>query len=77
MGKIRFAKLNVLATSENHHMAARHGIMSTLTRALLLCQGRPKQGTIGLMSKSASQNLVNDVLNKYETCLEKSTNLRY
>ena len=75
VGKVKFTKLNVLATSENQRIAVRYGVMSTPT-LLFICQGRPIQGIIGLMSKFALQNLVNDVLNKYKTCLEKSTQLK-
>ena len=74
VGKVKFTKLNVLATSENQHIAVHYGIMSTPT-LLFLCHGRPIQGIIGLMPKSELQKLVDDVLSKYKTCLEKSTQL--
>ena len=74
VGKVKFTRLNVLANTENQHIAARYGVMSTPT-LLFLCHGRAIQGIIGLMPKSELQKLVDDVLNKYKTCLEKSTQL--
>jgi len=74
-GKIKFAKLNVLASSTNEEIANNFGIMSTPT-LLFLCKGRPVGQAVGLMSKEDLERGLNDMLARYRGCLSQSTELR-
>jgi thioredoxin 1 len=74
-GKIKFAKLNVLADPLNQQIADNFGIMSTPT-LLFLCKGRPVGQVVGLQSKEDLERGLNDILARYTTCLSQSTELR-
>ena len=73
--KIKFAKLNVLASPSNQEIANNFGVMSTPT-LLFLCRGRPVGQAVGLMSKEDLERGLNDMLARYRGCLSKSTELR-
>jgi thioredoxin 1 len=74
-GKVKFAKLNILADPLNQEIANNFGIMSTPT-LLFLCKGRPVGQVVGLQSKEDLERGLNDVLARYTTCLSQSTELR-
>jgi thioredoxin 1 len=74
-GKIKFAKLNVLANSLNQEIASNFGVMSTPT-LLFLCRGRPVGQVVGVQSKEDLERGLNDILSRYASCLAQSTALR-
>jgi thioredoxin 1 len=74
-GKMKFARLNVLADPLNQQIADNFGIMSTPT-LLFLCKGRPVGQVVGLQSKEDLERGLNDILARYTTCLSQSTELR-
>jgi len=74
-GRIKFAKLNVLASPTNQEIANNFGIMSTPT-LLFLCRGRPVGQVVGLQSKEDLERGLQDVLARYHECLSQSTELR-
>jgi thioredoxin 1 len=74
-GKIKFAKLNVLASPSNQEIANNFGVMSTPT-LLFLCSGRPVGQAVGLMSKGDLEKGLNGMLARYKGCLSQSTELR-
>jgi thioredoxin 1 len=71
-GRIRFARLNVLANPFNKKMAFRLGVMSTPT-IVFFCQGRTVEQLAGLMTKKQLERKFDDVLQKYKQCLKQST----
>lgn len=71
-GRIRFARLNVLANPFNKKMAFRLGVMSTPT-IVFFCQGRTVETVAGLMTKMQLEKKFDDLLQKYQQCLQQST----
>lgn len=74
-GKVKFAKLNVLKSQENQHIAVKYGIMSTPT-LIFFCDGRPIETVTGFQPKERLRQLVDDVIDKHRECIEKSTELK-
>lgn len=74
-GRVKFAKLNILADSTNQEIAGNYGVMSTPT-LMFFCGGRPTGQTVGMMSKEDLAKALNDMLGRYRTCLAQSTQLR-
>jgi len=74
-GRIKFAKLNILADPLNKEIADNFGIMSTPT-LLFLCKGRPVGQVVGLQSKEDLERGLNDILARHMACLTQSTELR-
>jgi len=75
VGKMKFAKLNVLESSANQEAATNMGIMSTPT-LMFFCNGRPVGQTVGLMSKEELSKTLDDMLGRYKICIKQSTDLR-
>jgi len=73
-GKMKFAKFNVLKSDKNREIAIKYGIISTLT-LMFFCDGRPIEGVTGLMPKEHLRRIIEDVIGKYQECLERSTKL--
>lgn len=73
--KVKFAKLNVLASGENQRIAAKFGIMGTPT-LVFFCDGRPIETVAGFQPKERLKQLVDDVISKHRECIEKSTVLK-
>jgi len=73
--KVKFAKLNVLASQENQRTAAKYGIMGTPT-LVFFCDGRPVEAVTGFQPKERLKQLVNDVIDKHQECIEKSTEFK-
>lgn len=73
--KVKFAKLNVLESSENQQIAAKYGIMGTPT-LVFFCDGRPIETVAGFQPKERLKQLVDDVISKHQECIEKSTVLK-
>jgi thioredoxin 1 len=74
-GKIKFAKLNVLANSDNRGIAVHHGVMSTPT-LLFFCEGRPVEQNVGLMTKEQLRKIMDDMLERHTKCIKQSTELK-
>jgi thioredoxin 1 len=74
-GKIKFVKFNILAHEANRQVASNFGVMSTPTLAFF-CSGRPLGQMMGFMSKEQLEKVLDDVLQRYKTCLLQSTELR-
>ncbi len=73
--KVKFAKLNVLATHENQQIAVKYGIMGTPT-LVFFCDGRSVETVTGFRPKEALKQLVDDVIGKHRECIEESTELK-
>lgn len=73
-GRVKFVKLNVLASPENRHVAVEQGIMGTPTLTFF-CEGRPVETVAGFQPKDRLIALVDDVIAKHRDCLAQSTEL--
>jgi thioredoxin 1 len=74
-GRIKFAKLNILENETNREMATNLGVMGTPT-LMFFCGGRSTGQTVGFMTKEQFEHVLDDMLQKYKTCLWQSTELR-
>lgn len=74
-GKIKFAKLNVLANPDNRGIAVHHGIMSTPT-LLFFCEGRPVEQNVGVILKEQLRKIMDDMLERHAKCIKQSTELK-
>ncbi|MCS7098154.1 MAG: thioredoxin family protein [Candidatus Methanomethyliaceae archaeon] len=75
-GKVKFVRMNIFESDGNRELAEGLGIMSTPT-LMFFCNGRPIMYLIGFMSEGELENIVNDMLNKHHSCLEKSSKISY
>lgn len=73
--RIRFVKVNILEDPNNRLIADNYGVMSTPT-LLFLCRGRPMGQVVGLMSKEDLERGLDDILWRYQQCLNQSTEFR-
>ncbi len=74
-GKIKFAKLNVLESSENQESATSQGVMGTST-LMFFCQGRPLGQTVSFMPIEELEKVLENMLGRYKYCLMQSSDLR-
>ena len=74
-GKVKFAKINVLKSHENQHVAIKYGVMGTPT-LVFFCDGRPVETAVGFQPKERLRQLVDDVISKHRECVKKSTELK-
>jgi len=74
-GKVKFGKLNVLATPENRELASSNGVMGTPT-LMFFCQGRSLGQTVSFMPKEELEKVLDDMLGRYKHCITQSTDLR-
>ena len=74
-GKVKFGKLNVLATPENRELASSNGVMGTPT-LMFFCQGRSLGQTVSFMPKEDLEKVLDDMLGRYKHCITQSTDLR-
>mgnify|MGYP001061516209 CR=1 FL=1 len=74
-GKVKFAKLNALASHENQHLAIHYGVMSTPT-VVFFCAGRPIAAVMGYQTKDRLKQLVETVIKNHKECIKKSTELK-
>ncbi len=75
VGKLEFAKFNVMESMENQELAVKYGIMSTPTLKFF-CQGRPVQDVVGMLTKNYLQQGIEFAIKKHRECAEKSTLLK-
>jgi len=74
VGKVKFAKLNVLETHENQHIATQYGVMGTPTLKFF-CEGRTVGEIVGYRPKNLLKEEIDKILTQHRECLEKSTAL--
>jgi len=74
VGRVKFAKLNVLESHENQHIAIQYGVMSTPTLKFF-CMGRTVGEIVGYRPKNLLKEEIDKFLLQYKECLEKSTAL--
>jgi thioredoxin 1 len=74
-GKLKFARFNVLESTESEALAARYGVMGTPT-LMFFCQGRPVQDFVGALTRDYVQQGIEFALKKHQECAIKSTPLR-
>lgn len=74
-GKIRFVKFNVFESQDNQEIAIKHGVMGTPTLSFF-CKGRSVGQTVGFKPKETLKKDLEDMLQKYEDCLQQSTELK-
>jgi len=74
-GKVKFAKMNVLANSENRQLAINLGIMGTPT-LVFFCKGRPLEAIVGFKSKDQLKNAVDEMIARHKECIDQSTPLQ-
>lgn len=72
--KVKFAKLNVMESHENQHLAVKYGIMGTPT-IVFFCDGRPIETVTGFQPKERLIHLVEDMIATHKECIKKSTKL--
>jgi thioredoxin 1 len=75
VGKLKFARINVLKTQESQELAAEYGIMSTPTLKFF-CGGRPIQDIVGALSRDYLRQGIEFAIKKHRDCAKKSTPLR-
>jgi len=73
-GKLKFARLNVLANHDNRHLAIHYGVLGTPT-LMFFCEGRPIGAAVGFHPKDKLTQLVEDVLLNHQECVKRSTRL--
>jgi thioredoxin 1 len=74
-GRIKFLKLNILATAENRELATNQGVMGTPT-LMFFCQGRSLGQTVSYMPKQDLEKVFDEMLGRYQHCLMQSSDLR-
>ncbi len=72
--KVKFAKLNVLESHENQHIAVEYGVMGTPT-LVFFCNGRPIETAVGFQPQERLTRLVDDMIGKHQECIKQSTQL--
>jgi thioredoxin 1 len=71
---VKFAKMNVLESTENRSLAMGNGVMGTPT-IKVFCEGRDIGEIIGFRTMEDLENDLREILEKGEDCLGKSTPL--
>ena len=74
-GRIKFVKLNVLASPENRDLAIHQGIMGTPT-LVFFCEGRSVRTAVGFTAKDRLKNMLDEMLEKHRECVGQSTELK-
>ncbi|MFQ6081198.1 MAG: thioredoxin family protein [Candidatus Bathyarchaeia archaeon] len=74
MGRLKFARLNVLESHENQHIAMQYGVMGTPTLKFF-CESRTVGEIVGHRPKNLLKEEINKILHQRKECLEKSTAL--
>jgi thioredoxin 1 len=70
--KVKFAKLNVLSSHQNNHLAAENGVMGTPT-LVFYSDGRQIGTAVGFQPKDRLKQLVDEMLEKHKQCASQST----
>jgi len=72
--KLKVAKINVLSSEENSHIAEHFGVMGTPT-LILFCRGRPIEAIVGYRPKEVLIKEIQHMLETYEECSRQHTPL--
>lgn len=75
-GKVKFVRINIFESDGNIKLAEDLGIMSTPT-LVFFCEGRPIMYSVGFMSEGELEHVINDMIKKYRSCIERSTMISY
>ena len=73
-GNVKFAKMNILDSSENRRIAVENGVMGTPTMKVY-CRGRIVGEIVGFRTREMLLKDLNEILSRKEDCLEQSTPL--
>jgi thioredoxin 1 len=73
-GSVKFTKLNVLENDENRHLGLHNGVMGTPT-LIFFCAGRSVGSFTGFQPKDRLKKIVDEMIEKNESCVEQSTEL--
>ncbi len=71
---VKFAKMNVLESTENRSLAMENGVMGTPT-IKVFCEGRDIGEIIGFRTLEDLESDLREILDKRHNCLGKSTPL--
>jgi len=74
-GKVKFAKLNVLASPENREIATHYGIMGTPT-LVFFCNGISLGMVVGFIPKEHLKHMLNEMIEKHRECLNQRSVLK-
>ena len=72
--KLKVAKINVLSSEENGHIAEHFGVMGTPT-LILFCRGRPIQAIVGYRPKESLFQEIQHMIDTYGECFRQQTPL--
>lgn len=72
--KLKVAKINVLSSEKNAHIAEHFGVMGTPT-LILFCHGRPVESIVGYRNKETLFMEIQHMIDSYKDCFEKHTPL--
>jgi len=73
-GKAKFVRLNILSGPRNTLLAHKYGVMSTPT-LVMFCRGRIIETLVGYRPKDTLKIKLQDMLDRFDECLNKSTPL--
>lgn len=74
VGKLKFAKFDVMESSESQELGAKYSMMGTPT-SKFFCQGKPVQDIVGVLTKDYLRQGMEFAIKKHRECAEKSTPL--
>jgi thioredoxin 1 len=74
MGKLKFAKLNVLSSGRNNQLAAKFGVMGTPTM-ILFCNGRPIETLVTYRPEDTLKRELQLMVETHEDCFKRQTPL--
>jgi thioredoxin 1 len=74
VGKLKFAKLNLLSNERNNQLAAKFGVMGTPTM-ILFCNGRPIETLVGYRPKDTLKRELQLMIETHEDCFKQQTPL--
>ncbi len=73
--RVKFTKIDVLENPKNQELTLNYGIMGTPTLAFF-CEGRIVKTVTGFQSKDRLREMVEDMIEKHQECLDKSTEIK-
>ena len=73
-GKVKFARLNMLESTENKFIAATNGVLSTPT-LVFYCEGRPLGSLVGFIGRDSLKQAIEQMLVRHKQCIEQSSSL--
>lgn len=73
-GKVKFARLNILESTENKLIAATNGVLGTPT-LVFYCEGRPLGSAVGFIGRDSLKQAIEQMLIRHRQCIEQSSSL--